>query len=182
MHYAKIHNNEVLVYPYDFLQLQADNPFTNFNTSDSVFNLFQSTEECVLRGRTLVEVTVQEKPSYNVISQNVTQETTPTLNNGNWVLGWSIVDMTEDEKNAYKANQAAIVRQTRNNLLQSSDSTQTSDFGVGNNNTTAHIWTADEKAAWVVYRKQLRDLPLQPGFPFNVTWPTGPQPSANPSI
>ena len=30
------------------------------------------------------------------------------------------------------------------------------------------------KAAWATYRQELRDLPLQDGFPFDVTYPTKP--------
>lgn len=28
---------------------------------------------------------------------------------------------------------------------------------------------------WETYRQALRDISLQPGFPFDVTWPTEPQ-------
>lgn len=29
-------------------------------------------------------------------------------------------------------------------------------------------------SSWVLYRQQLRDIPLQPGFPLNVVWPVSP--------
>ena len=30
-------------------------------------------------------------------------------------------------------------------------------------------------AEWVAYRQALRDIPAQPGFPENITWPTKPE-------
>lgn len=53
------------------------------------------------------------------------------------------------------------VKTDRNLRLQASDWTQVADAPVN-------------KAAWVVYRQDLRDLPSQEGFPWNVTWPTKP--------
>ena len=34
--------------------------------------------------------------------------------------------------------------------------------------------TLQEQTAWTVYRQALRNVPLQPGFPANITWPTAP--------
>jgi hypothetical protein len=36
------------------------------------------------------------------------------------------------------------------------------------------------RAAWAAYRQALRDVPQQPGFPVNVTWPSPPGPDAAP--
>ena len=32
-----------------------------------------------------------------------------------------------------------------------------------------------DQAAWATYRQELRDIPQQSGYPFNVIWPTSPQ-------
>ena len=55
--------------------------------------------------------------------------------------------------------------QQRNNLLISSDWTQ-----IPNGPLTLEI-----KEKWAVYRQQLRDITSQPGYPFNVVWPTQPE-------
>lgn len=52
----------------------------------------------------------------------------------------------------------------RNNKLAASDWTQLPDYPM----------SAEEKAAWAVYRQQLRDITNQPGFPDNIIWPTEP--------
>jgi hypothetical protein len=59
--------------------------------------------------------------------------------------------------------QENTVKAQRNQLLQQSDWTQLSDI------------SAETKEAWAVYRQALRDITDQPGYPFNIVWPTPPQ-------
>ena len=82
------------------------------------------------------------------------------------------IPFTGAELDAWKANkaawdagednrQAAAVRADRNGRLAATDWTQIADS------------TAD-KPAWSTYRQALRDVPLQAGFPQNVSWPQKP--------
>ena len=59
------------------------------------------------------------------------------------------------------AEQAASIRQTRNERLKNCDWTQIVDS------------TAD-KQAWATYRQALRDISAQSDFPWEVTWPDAP--------
>ena len=59
------------------------------------------------------------------------------------------------------AEQAANVRSQRTEKLKDCDWTQIADS------------TAD-KTAWATYRQALRDVPLQAGFPWTITWPDAP--------
>lgn len=59
------------------------------------------------------------------------------------------------------AEQAANIRQQRNQKLKDCDWTQIADS------------TAD-KPAWATYRQALRDITSQSGFPWTVTWPDAP--------
>ena len=56
---------------------------------------------------------------------------------------------------------AQEARQMRDRLLATSDWTQVADAPV-------------DAAAWATYRQALRDIPDQPGFPDNITWPETP--------
>jgi hypothetical protein len=56
---------------------------------------------------------------------------------------------------------ASEVRAKRNDLLATSDWTRLDDAPVN-------------KSAWAVYRKSLRDITLQAGFPENIIWPKQP--------
>ena len=96
---------------------------------------------------------------------------------GNWytkyALGPVFTDSTVDgvtttaaeAEAAYKATkdaeQSASVRTSRNNKLAECDWTQLADS------------TAD-KTTWATYRQSLRDVTVQDGFPWNVTWPEAP--------
>ena len=57
---------------------------------------------------------------------------------------------------------AFLARKQRNMLLQQSDWTQSRDVTLSND------------ADWKTYRKALRDVPTQSGFPKKITWPTAP--------
>ena len=35
--------------------------------------------------------------------------------------------------------------------------------------------TKGQRANWLAFRQALRDIPLQPGFPTNIVWPTQPE-------
>lgn len=83
---------------------------------------------------------------------------------------------------------AELARKIRNKLLQISDSVFVFDrFGlVIPENITATSLLSVVKSfftglgtmlngAWAVYRRNLRDLPDQQGFPFNIEWPEIPR-------
>ena len=61
---------------------------------------------------------------------------------------------------AQRESKCSEIRDDRDLLLAKSDWTQCADI------------SAAVKTKWVPYRKALRDVPQQAGFPFNVIWPT----------
>jgi len=56
------------------------------------------------------------------------------------------------------------VLMARNKLLFSTDWTQ-----IPNNPLTS-----EQQAEWATYRQELRDIPQQSGYPYNVVWPVAP--------
>lgn len=79
-----------------------------------------------------------------------------------WHTNYVAIDMPQEAQAALDAQQAANVRTERNRLLAESDWTQLPD-------------SPPDALAWGVYRKALRDLPSQPGFPWDIIWPEAPQ-------
>ena len=80
-----------------------------------------------------------------------------------YILG-PVFDNAEDEavyKATKDAEQSVSVRTSRNDKLAQCDWTQLADS------------TAD-KTGWATYRQALRDVTVQEGFPWNVTWPVEP--------
>ena len=57
------------------------------------------------------------------------------------------------------------INEQRKQLLYASDWTQIPNGPL----------TTEQQAAWATYRQELRDIPSQSGYPFNVIWPTPPQ-------
>lgn len=81
---------------------------------------------------------------------------------GKWYTKYSVADMNAEAIATKDAEQAASVRQTRNEKLKECDWTQLDDFVGGN------------KLSWATYRQALRDVPKQTGFPWTVDWPVAP--------
>ncbi len=79
-----------------------------------------------------------------------------------WHTNYVAIDMSPEAQAALDAQQAANVRIERNRLLAESDWTQLPD-------------SPPDALVWGVYRKALRDLPSQPGFPWDIIWPEAPQ-------
>lgn len=89
------------------------------------------------------------------------EEVTPVIVNGQWTRQWSIVELSEEEQQAIYTSASQGIREERNRRLSYCDWTQLSDAPVS-------------IEAWAAYRQQLRDVPSQAGFPWEVTWPTPP--------
>lgn len=90
-----------------------------------------------------------------------TVEITPVLTADVWYQTWQVVDCNDAEKKEIDDNKAAEVRYQRNFLLANCDWTQLPDAPV-------------DHAEWAIYRQELRDVSSQPGFPWEITWPTKP--------
>jgi hypothetical protein len=160
MTYAKIKNGEIVQFPYGMDNLRSENPHTNYYSSD-VDVIFATTNTAIIDGYEVVPVTMLPSPEHDQRTQLVTLGE-PALVDGEWTVGWIVTNKTQEQLDQANANQAAQVRADRNAKLTSSDWTQVSD-APGN------------KAAWAAYRKALRDISDQAGFPWTITWPTKPE-------
>jgi hypothetical protein len=136
MKYVKLINGQPT--SYTEASFRGDNPHTLYgpNISDVKLNA-----QDVYRVRTL------DKPSE--LGKRAVKQSLPTQVDGEWLLGWDLVVLYEDE--------ARVLRDT---LLAATDWTANSDVTM----------TAEQTA----YRQALRDITDQSGFPANVTWPQEP--------
>jgi hypothetical protein len=146
---AKVVNNTVQQYPYSMGLLRKDNPNTSFpkkvNVDDlAAFNAYPVTE---------VTPTV-------TATQKLVKTWTPTLVGGEWVLAHEAVDLTVEETAAAADVLAANAREQRDKLIADTDWTAGSDVTM----------STEMKA----YRKALRDVPAQEGFPLETEWPVKP--------
>lgn len=91
-------------------------------------------------------------------------EAVPEVVDGLYFQRWEVSDATEEVIADRTADEASIVRGKRQQLLEDSDWTQLPDAAEA----------AVDVTAWTEYRRQLRDISEQPGFPWDVQWPTEP--------
>lgn len=87
-------------------------------------------------------------------------------------------------KDSEKSHLAAAIREKRDKLLKDSDARMCLDrMGLSApSGTSFTAWldflktlAKEVSGEWAKYRKALRDLPEQPGFPYDVTFPTPPE-------
>lgn len=72
---------------------------------------------------------------------------------------------------------AELVRKIRNKLLDCSDKEMSLDrLGLDTSSATKFIASLSNifSGDWTKYRQELRDLPKQKGFPFNIQFPVAP--------
>jgi hypothetical protein len=157
--YAKVINNEIVQYPYTLESLQADNPYTNYDSDVNILEIFPHTDTAIHSNAKLVEVTIQPKPETSFVQKAI--QLFPVIVNGVWTVQWNITTKTPDELASDTEMMKQEMIKERNSRLSECDWTQLADATV-------------DKSAWSAYRQALRDITKQDGFPWNITWPNKP--------
>jgi hypothetical protein len=83
------------------------------------------------------------------------------LPDGSYAEKWTTTTASAEEIAERTADKSNSIRSIRNEALSNSDWTQLPDSPV-------------DSVVWAAYRQDLRDIPQQVEFPWNVTWPTEP--------
>jgi hypothetical protein len=159
--FAEIKDGTLVTWPYNYDTLCRANPNTAFNNNLTLLEMY-SGKEANLAGNVLVKVVEQPQPTFDAKTQSITLDLKPTLNNGEWQLGWTVSTLTQAQRDAAEQKKAAVIREQRTQKLKDSDWTQIADAPV-------------DKTAWAAYRQALRDVPSQAGFPWDVQWPSTPE-------
>jgi hypothetical protein len=83
----------------------------------------------------------------------------PTKPGNYYVFDWTTKTWIQDYSLA-----STTVGERRTKLLYGSDWTQIPNGPL----------TSEKQQEWAIYRQELRDVTSQPGYPYNVVWPTPP--------
>lgn len=118
----------------------------------------------------VVKVKIADTPTFDSQTQKL-KTVLPELINGVWTQGWSIVDLTKEEKDNILEGKASSIRSERDQKLAESDwrviveveKAAVDDLGI------------QYPMAWAAYRQALRDITKQSTFPNSVEWPVAPQ-------
>lgn len=144
MLYALIKDNRVAAFPYTIDQLKADHANVSFPNPIN---------QNILSLYGMEPVVEYEIPEVDSLTQSFSWGQ-PELRDGRWHQTWQVQQLSTEVA-------SERVRDRRNQLLVASDWTQVADAPVN-------------REAWAEYRAELRDLPNQAGFPFQVAWPAPP--------
>ena len=144
--YALVENGQIVKYPYSATDLIRANPQTSWPRGMLSDALLAS----------FGVVPVNGDVPFCAPGQ-VADEVTPIFDGTQWNRQFVTRACTQAETD----NQAAQVRSERDQKLVASDWTQVADAPV-------------DQTAWAAYRQELRDIPQQAGFPFDVSWPVAP--------
>jgi hypothetical protein len=145
--------DEQIHYPYTLEMLESAYPEISFPDimDDKLlagFGVF-SVEETLAPEPTLTKKVVELDPIYI---------------DGQWKQQWELVDKTQQEIYVEKKQKEYEVRKERDRLLSESDWVVISSLEKGK--------TIPQD--WIDYRQDLRDIPTQKGFPYDVIWPVKP--------
>lgn len=151
--YVKVENGSAVQYPYSIKDLKSDNPNISFPRSMSAD---------ALEGYGVYEVAISSAPDYSEKTQKIMQNAVPNLENGSWVLGWTVSSKTQEEIAEYDSSVALDNRIKRNNLLTDTDWQALSDVTMS--------------AEMTAYRQALRDITAHANWPHlnDDDWPTKP--------
>ena len=149
--YVLAPNQTVEKFPYSIGDLRRDNRNTSFPRNPS---------EQMLADWNVFPVKDRPAPAFDPATENCNQ-TNPTLENGEWVMTWQVSPASAEEIAERLERKSLDARQQRNQLLADCDWTQLSDAPVSS-------------SAWANYRQELRDIPEQESFPWNINWPEEP--------
>jgi hypothetical protein len=152
MLYVKAIDNQIVAYPYSQTDLVRDNPSTSFPAGG--ISLASLAEWNVF------PVHFADQPVVDPLAQRVI-EIVPSFDGQSWIQQWAVEAIPQAEIDAMTDQQAASVRADRNARLAATDWRVIKALEEGNG--------LDFDVA--TYRQALRDVPSQPGFPWNVVWP-----------
>lgn len=109
--YLKAINQEIIKFPYTIFDLRNDNPNTSF--PEDIINRNYDEE---LQSYNVYKVIIQVQPPITE-NQYLVQENLPELINNQWILGWKIIDKTNEQLRQEKSNPVQFKKDLNSNSL-----------------------------------------------------------------
>lgn len=103
---------------------------------------------------------VQDGTKPNPTRYQIMEQGPIEFTDGVYKTTWILSDMTDEEKQFVDDEEAKKIRNVRDELLMETDWRFRSDM--------------NPSQEWIDYCQALRDITAQPGFPYDITWPTKP--------
>lgn len=165
--YAEVQGNTLILYPYLFSTLQAQNPYTNFGGNNDVAFWFPQTQTAIENNYTLAPVKILPEPGYDPATEICVQDVNPTLLAGVWSIGWTVTTMTSEQKDEYDQTIKDQNKAQATQFLTSTDWTALPSVGDPAQSNPYLV----NQAAFLLYRSQVRAIAVNPpATPVN-EWP-----------
>lgn len=166
MNYAKILGSECVQYPYTFIDLMKDNPYTEFGSNHDVSYWFPQTE-LGQQGYELVPVIFTPQPYYNHITKGL-KELTPVKVDDVWCQVWEIYDLDPAQIELNRLNAKDENKAKASQLLLETDWVELDDVTDPQN-----IPYLMNKQEFKDYRQRLRLIVVNPPVIVEM-WPIKP--------
>lgn len=160
--------NEVLIYPYTFENLQSENPYTNFGSNQDVMYWFPQTNAALELGYQLFGVLETPPPAYDPLTQYVTQGA-PEQIDGQWYTTWTVQNFTPEQQEYYDNQRKQMNKQQASNLLSQTDWTAIPSVA---DPAQSDPFLANQNA-FFEYRNKLRQVAVNPPVVVD-PWPVRP--------
>jgi hypothetical protein len=115
-------------------------------------------------------VTILPEPSYNPNLQICTQDANPTLVDGVWSLGWTVTNMTPEQKIQHDQQVKAQNKNQATQLLTNTDWTAIPSVADPSQSTPY----LTNQPAFLSYRSQVRNIAVNPPITPVTDWPVLP--------
>lgn len=89
--FAKVKDLTLVKYPYTDADLKEDAPFIEFDNSLTLAEQFKVADSSISDGFSIVDVEIQEPPSFDAGIEELKQASVPSLINEKWMLGWVVI-------------------------------------------------------------------------------------------
>jgi len=153
--FAKIKDGVVEKFPYSIRELFRDHPNTSFPARPS---------DATLAAFDVVRVTEKPLPGFDEQESFLVQGATPFKEGDQWFTQPATHRFSAEQLVDRNAAQTLSVYAERDRLLLETDWVIVKSIETN----------VPVPAKWLSYRRALRDISLQEGFPCSVTWPVKP--------
>jgi len=168
--YAEVQGTTLILYPYLFSTLQSQNPYTNYGDNYDVAYWFPQTQLAIDNGYTLEPVTILPEPTYDTNTEICVQDADPKMIGETWTLGWTVSEMTPEQKASHDAQVQAQNKNQATQLLTNTDWTSIPSV-ADPAQSNPYLMNQND---FFTYRNQVRAIALNPPTTPVTNWPVVP--------
>jgi hypothetical protein len=107
MLYAKVLGKDVVVFPYNKINLKKENPFSKYDNRYTISEWYKQTEEGLNTNYSVVEVEISSSPEYDNLTHYIALKDSPLFIENSLVIEWDILEIQNITENSFAAGVGA---------------------------------------------------------------------------